>query len=176
MEVLWHFRVRTKPQGGGLFQIRTGPIFEIDLNERVTLIAGSYYTREQDVNRWRTVIRPFGGGEVMLWGRGVEVDWRSLLERFVVTQESDYSRFRNRVRISPPGRTAPYGAVEWLVDAEGLRSVRYSTGLRRTFGDEFVVDFGYFFEDRRPTPVGERHMFATSFHWRNKARRVDPDF
>jgi hypothetical protein len=175
-EVLWHFRVRTKPEGGGLFQFRTGPIFEIDLNDRVTLIAGYYFVREQDENRWTIINRPFAGGETMLWGRGVEVDWRSLLERFVVTHGSDYFRFRNRFRISPPGRTAPYGGVEMFVDANGLRSVRYSAGFRRTFGDEFVVDFGYFFEDRRPMPSGERHMFSTSFHWRNNTRRVDPDF
>jgi hypothetical protein len=174
--VLWHLRARTKPEGGGLFQIRTGPIFEIDLNERVTLIAGSYFTREQEENTWTVVNRPFTGGEIMLWSHRVEVDWRSLLERFVVQQENDYFRFRNRFRISPPGRTAPYAGVEIFVDATGLRGVRYSAGLRRTFDEEFIVDFGYFFEDRRPAPSGERHMFSTSFHWRNKIRRIDPDF
>jgi hypothetical protein len=176
VEMLWHLRVRTKPEGGGLFQIRTGPIFEIDLSDRVTLMAGSYFTREQDDDRWATTHRPFAGGEVMLWDRGFEVDWRSLLERFVVTQEPDYFRFRNRFRVSPPGRTAPYAGVEIFVDGEGLRTVRYSAGVRRNFTDTFIVDFGYFFEDRRPMPSGERHMFSTSFHWRNKIRRIDPDF
>ena len=89
---LWHFRLRTEPEGGGLSQIRTGPIFEFDLNDRVTLIAGSYFTREQDEFRWAVIDRPFAGGEFMLWGRGVEVDWRSLLERFVMTHEPDYFR------------------------------------------------------------------------------------
>jgi hypothetical protein len=49
-------------------------------------------------------------------------------------------------------------------------------GLQRNFGNDIVADFGYFFEDRRPMPAGERHMFSTSFHWRNKTRRIDPDF
>jgi hypothetical protein len=175
-EILWHFRVRTQPEGGGLFQVRTGPIFEVDLNDRLTVIAGSYFTREQDEDRWSTTYRPFTGGEVKIWGRVVEVDWRSLVERFVVTQEPDYFRFRNRFRVSPPGSTAPYAGIEVFVDAKGLRSTRYSAGLRRTFGENFIVDFGYFFEDRRPDPLGERHMFSTSFHWRNKTRRIDPDF
>lgn len=175
-ELLWHFRVRTKPEGGGLFQLRTGPIVEFDLNDRLTLIAGYYFTREQNEHQWTSINRPFAGGEVMIWGRAVEVDWRSLIERFANTHEPDYFRFRNRFRISPPGTTAPYVGVEVFVDAKGLRSIRYSAGLRRALGKDFIIEFGYFFEDRRPTPAGERHMFSTSLHWRNKIRRVDPDF
>lgn len=57
-ELLWHLRVRTKPQGGGLFQVRTGPIFEYDLSERATLIGGYDLTREQGERRWTTINRP----------------------------------------------------------------------------------------------------------------------
>jgi hypothetical protein len=174
-EPLWHFRVRTKPQGGGLFRVRTGPIFEWDLNERVTVIGGYYFTREQTQRSWATTHRPFGGSELALWTRSIEVDWRSLLERFAEAGEPDYFRFRNRFRVSPPGATAPYAGVEMFVDADGVRSTRYSVGVRRTIG-ELIIDLGYFFENRRPTPAGERHMFSTSFHWRNKTRRIDPDF
>jgi hypothetical protein len=112
----------------------------------------------------------------MLWGRAVEVDWRSLIERFAIAPEPDYFRFRNRFRIVRPGDTAPYAGIEVFVDAHGLRSMRYSIGLRRGLGKDFVIEFGYFFEDRRPMPAGERHMFSTSFHWHNKTRRIDPDF
>jgi hypothetical protein len=176
LELLWHFRVRTKPEGGGLFQLRTGPIVEFDLNDRLTLITGYYFTREQNERQWTSINRPFAGGEINIWDRAVEVDWRTLLERFATPNEPDYFRFRNRFRISPAGTTAPYVGVELLVDAKGLRSTRYSAGLRRTFSEDFIIDFGYFFEDRGPTPAGERHMFSTSFHWRNKIRRIDPDF
>ena len=100
-EILWHLCVRTQPEGGGLFQVRTGPIFEFDLSDRVTAIAGYYLTREQNESQWATIHRPFAGGEVMVWDRLVEVDWRSLLERFIVGHEPDYFRFRNRFRISP---------------------------------------------------------------------------
>ena len=175
-EILWHFRVRTQPEGGGLFQVRTGPILEVDLNDRVTVLAGSYFTREREERHWTTITRPFAGGEVMVWGRAVEVDWRSVLERFIVADEPDYFRFRNRFRVSMRGDRAAYGGVEIFVDADGVRSTRYSAGLRRTFRGDFIIDIGYFFEDRRPNPLGERHMFSTSFHWRNKTRRIDPDF
>jgi hypothetical protein len=174
-EPLWHTRIRTKPTGGGLFQLRTGPIFQVNLTDRVILIGGYYYTREENDDGWRTTSRPFGGAEVS-WGKPVEVEWRGLLERFAVSRDPDYFRLRNRVRISPPGRIAPYVGAELFVDAHGVRSVRYSVGLRRELREDFVIDFGYFFEDRRPMPAGERHMFGTSFHWRNKSRRVDPDF
>jgi uncharacterized protein DUF2490 len=175
LQTLWHFRVRTKPEGGGLFQARMGPIFEFDVTKRVTLIAGYYFTREQDQS-WTTTNRPFAGGEFSMWERGIEADWRTLLERFIVVGEPDYFRFRNRFRFSPARATAPYVSVEVFVDAKGLRSTRYSAGVRRTFSDDFIVDVGYFFEDRRPMPGGERHMFSTSFHWRNKTRRIDPEF
>jgi hypothetical protein len=175
-ELLWHFRVRTKPEGGGLFQLRTGPILEFDLNERITLIGGYYFTRQENEQHWITANRPFAGGEIELWDRAIEVDWRSLVERVVISHEPDYFRFRNRFRISPPGTTAPYVGVEFFVDAKGLRSTRYLAGVRRTLAKDYTIDFGYFFEDRRPAPAGERHMFSTSFHWRNKSRRIDPDF
>jgi hypothetical protein len=175
-EVLWHLRLRTQPEGGGLFQVRTGPILEVDLNDRVTLLAGSYFTREKEERHWTTITRPFAGGEVMVWSRAVEVDWRSVLERFIVDTGPDYFRFRNRLRVSMVGVRAWYGGVEIFVDANGVRSTRYSAGLRRTFNGNFIVDIGYFFEDRRPNPLGERHMFSTSFHWHNKTRRIDPDF
>lgn len=177
LEGMWHLRARTTPSGGGLFQVRTGPVFEFDITERVTLMAGHYITREQGERRSSTINRTFGGAETMAWdNRVVEVDWRSLLERFFMPGEPDYFRFRNRVRFSPPGATAPYASVEILADAQGVRSTRYSAGFRRTFSDDFIVDIGYFFEDRRPMPAGERHMISTSFHWRNKTRRIDPDF
>jgi hypothetical protein len=175
-QALWHLRARTKPEGGGLFQVRTGPILEFDLNKRVTLIGGHYFTREQGERGWTTINRTFGGGELTAYDRAVEIDWRSLLERFVIPGERDYFRFRNRLRLSPPGVTAPYVAIELFLDARGVRSTRYSAGVRRTIDREFIVDIGYFFEDRRPMPGGERHMFSTSFHWRNKTRHIDPDF
>src|SRR5262245_52528091 len=91
LEPLWHLRLRTKPRGGGLFQVRTGPILEFDLNERVTAIGGYYYTREeQEERRWSTTNRAFAGGELALWNRTLEIDWRSLLERFFVSGQPDF--------------------------------------------------------------------------------------
>jgi Protein of unknown function (DUF2490) len=174
-EPLWHVRLRTTPEGGGVSQWRTGPIFAIAIHERVEFLAGYYLSREKEDGGWSTGHRPFGGVDLVVWNRGMEIETRSLLERFFVSQSSDYTRFRNRVRISPPGTTAPYLGFEVFVDADGLRNTRYSFGLRRTFADELIVDFGYSFDNRRPGLSADRHMISTTIHWRNKSARIDPD-
>ena len=175
VEPLWHFRVRTTPEGGGVAQIRTGPIFNIDVQERITVIAGYYYTRAKQPGSWSTTHRSFGGVEGVLWNRRVEIDGRSLLERHTRINGPDFTRFRNRVRFTPPGNTAPYAGVEVFVDAGGLRSVRYSAGLRRTIGGNLSVDLGYFFEDGRSRAVADRHMVGTTIHWRDRSTRIDTD-
>jgi hypothetical protein len=174
VEPLWHLRVRTTPQGGGVAQIRTGPIVNTDLHERLTLIGGYYYTREKE-ERWTTLHRPFGGLEVVIWNRWLEIDARSLFERFVAKSEADYNVFRHRIRFSPQEETAPYAGVEAFFDTDGLRGMRYSVGLRRTIAEQLVFDFGYFFENRHPRAGPDRHMLTTTIHWRNRNRRLDTD-
>jgi hypothetical protein len=175
LEPLWHFRVRTTPLGGGVSQIRTGPIFNFDIRERATLIAGYYYTRAKEEHAWSTTHRSFAGVEIAAWERKIEVDTRSLIERFTVIGAPDYTRFRSRVRVSPPGTTAPYAGVELFVDADGLRSTRYSVGVRRRFAENLSVDVGYFFEDGRSGTVRDRHMVGTTIHWRDRSTRIDTD-
>jgi hypothetical protein len=175
VEPLWHFRVRTTPQGGGVSQIRTGPILNFDVHSRVTVIGGYYYSRAKEEDSWKITHRAFGGVEAVAWKRKAEVDVRSLLERFTVISAPDYSRFRNRIRVSPAGATAPYAGLEVFVDATGLRSLRYSAGIRREITDELIVDFGYFYEHGRSSAVSNRHMFGTTIHWRDKSTRIDAD-
>lgn len=175
LEPLWHFRLRTTPEGGGVAQIRTGPILNANLHERAWLIGGYYYTRQKEREAWTTTHRMFGGVEAVLWDRGFEIEGRSLVERFAVIAAADYFRFRNRVRVSPSGVTAPYIGFEMFHDAEGFRSMRYSLGLRRSFTEEMIVDFGYFYEDRQSRAGPDRHVFGTTLHWRNKTGHIDAD-
>jgi hypothetical protein len=173
VEPLLHLRVRTTPQGGGVAQVRVGPIFNCEAHKRVILIGGYYYTRGKEDGAWTTTHRTFGGVDVAVWKRALELDVRSLVERHATA--SDYSRFRNRLRISPAGTTAPYVGVEAFVDAEGLRSMRYSAGFRRALNDELMVDIGYFYEDRRAGIGSDRHVIGTTIHWRDRSRRLDAD-
>jgi hypothetical protein len=175
VEPLWHFRVRTTPEGGGVAQIRTGPIFNVDVHDRATLIVGYYYTRAKEEGFWSTTHRFFGGVEGVLWNRKVEIDGRSIIERHALVSAPDFTRFRNRIRITPPGKTAPYAGVEVFVDADGLRSVRYSAGLRRKIAESLFVDIGYFYENGRSAAVTNRHMIGTTVHWRDRSTRIDTD-
>jgi Protein of unknown function (DUF2490) len=175
VEPLWHFRVRTTPEGGGVAQIRTGPILNVDVHDRATLILGYYYTRAKEKGLWSTTHRSFGGVEGVLWNRKVEIDGRSILERHTLVSGPDFTRFRNRIRITPPGKTAPYAGVEVFVDTEGLRSVRYSAGLRRKIAESLFVDIGYFYENGRSATVADRHMIGTTVHWRDRSTRIDTD-
>jgi len=175
IEPLWHFRLRTKPQGGGVYQLRTGPILKFDLKQRFSLIGGYYFTRTQEGANWNSIHRPFGGIEVAASRRFVEVDARSLLERFLVHGGPDYFRFRNRVRFSPPKRSSPYVSLEYFVDAGGFRSVRYSAGVRREFAKEISVDINYFYEQGRAGTVANRHMIGTTIHFRDHSLFVDSD-
>lgn len=174
-EPLWHFRVRTTPQGGGVAQIRFGPILNFDLNERVTLIAGYYFTRTKENLSWRTTHRSFGDVEGVVWKRVAEVDVRSLMERYTVISGPDYSRFRNRIRLSPLGATAPYVGFEVFIDGAGLRSMRYSAGIRRNISSKLSADLGYFYEDGWSGTVRDRHMIGTTIHWRDQSTRIDTD-
>jgi hypothetical protein len=170
-----HLRVRTTRQGGGVAQVRFGPIFNFEPHERAILIGGYYYTREKEERSWTTTHRSFGGLEVAVWKRAVELDVRSLVERHAIASAPDYTLLRNRLRISPPGATAPYIGVEAFTDADGLRSMRYSAGVRRTLKDELIVDIGYFYENRRAGTGSDRHMIGTTVHWRDRSRRLDTD-
>ena len=60
------------------------------------------------------------------------------MERFTGISAPDYSRFRNRIRISPSGTSAPYVGLEAFVDATRLRSMRYSAGIRRRMTEELM--------------------------------------
>jgi hypothetical protein len=110
-----------------------------------------------------------------LWDRKIEVDGRSLIERHALISGPDFTRFRNRIRITPPGQTAPYAGVEVFVDAGGLRSLRYSAGLRRKVAENLFMDIGYFYEDGRSGGVPNRHMIGTTIHWRDRSTRIDTD-
>ena len=175
IEPIWHFRVRTKPQGGGVYQLRTGPIMKFDLKDRVSLIGGYFFTRAQEGSNWNSTHRPFGGIEVAASRRWVEVDARTMLERFLVHGNTDYFRFRNRIRFSPPKRSSPYISLEYFSDADGFRSVRYSAGVRRKFTKELSVDINYFYEQGRAGTVANRHMVGTTIHFRDHSLFVDSD-
>lgn len=178
LDLVIHARIRTQPGRLGFYQIRGGPILEYRVQPGWKLIAGYYYTQQE--NSTEDFIgghRGFAGAEAALWSPGAaRVDMRGLAERFELAEGSDFSRYRLRVRISGKQSVAPHAGVENFLDAKGWRSTRYSAGIRAGNGSRLSFDIGYFLEPRRADVGPTRHMWMTGVHWNFGARRRgDPD-
>jgi hypothetical protein len=172
-----HSRGRTQPGGLGAYQLRLGPILEWTVRPSISLLGGYYHTQQQQAERdVRGTHRYFGGIELLaLKKRDYELEFRSLVERFLVVGD-DFTRYRNRLRLSSTRSVGPYLSGEWFADHDGLRSVRYSGGLRWRCSPRIDLDIGYFYEPRRQNLGPHRHMFLTSVHFRlNSSKRPDPD-
>jgi hypothetical protein len=178
VELILHSRLRTQPGGLGLYQVRAGPIVSWKIGTRAALLGGYYYTQhEQEIdNDFIGGHRPFAGAEVSLVERRrFSLDQRLLAERFLSDATDDFHRYRFRTRLSAEGPVAPYASYELFLDASGWRSARYSTGIRWTVIRAVQIDFGYFFEQRRPNVGPDRHMWLTSLHLTRASRRADPE-
>jgi Ca2+-transporting ATPase len=175
--VVLHSRARVRVENFDLFQFRAGPIVEYSLTSRASLLGGYYFARNDGASRkWSTTHRPFAGVEFAISKRRLILDSRSLIERFYVPGTGDFNRYRQRLwvtRSAPAG--GPYGNVEYLFDAAGLRSVRYGAGWRIGPHGAFLIDFGYFYETRRTTDGGNRQMLITTVHVKRQNKRIDPD-
>lgn len=175
--VVLHTRLRARAETLDLYQFRVGPIIEYGLTARTSLVGGYYLTRNEAAPRvWSSTHRPFAGVEFAIARRRLALDSRSLIERFYVPGRRDFNRYRQRLwvtRNAPGG--GPYGSVEGLFDAEGLRSVRYGGGWRIGPRGAVSIDFGYFYETRRSTEGGNRQMLLTTVHIRRQSKRIDPD-
>ena len=67
-ELILHSRIRTQPEGLGFYQFRAGPILSWDIRERVTLLSGYYYARQEGKvdNDFIGGHRLFAGGEIVV--------------------------------------------------------------------------------------------------------------
>jgi hypothetical protein len=178
LQLTLHSRGRTNPGGLGPYQFRLGPIVEYSLGPRWSLLGGYYFAKQKSAERdLRGTHRPFGGVEFMAFKSAKsEVEMRSLVERFFAYDRS-FTRFRQRLRWSGTAPVAPYAGVETFLDRQGIRSTRYSGGVRwAKVRRRIDLDLGYFYEPRRPDLGASRHMFLTSLHFRfGGLKRRDPD-
>ena len=133
LELLLHSRIRTQPGGLGFYQVRAGPILSWDATKRIALLGGYYYAQQE-----RRIDRDFIGGHRFFGGaefavaetRGLSLDQRVLIERFLSDAAPDFNRYRLRSRLSAKGVVAPSTSHEVFFDALGWRSNRYSAGIR----------------------------------------------
>lgn len=177
LQLTLHSRARTEPGGLGPYQLRMGPIVKFTLRPNFSILAGYYFTVQQRAERdVRGAHRYFGGLELLAVDkRAMSVELRFLTERFVVTGD-DFTRIRNRVRLSANSPVAPYTSGEWFLDRKGWRSVRYSGGVRWRYSWLIDLDAGYFYEPRRDDLGPNRRMFLTGIHFRLKSTKPpDPE-
>lgn len=177
-ELILHSRIRTQPEGLGFYQFRAGPILSWDIRERVTLLSGYYYARQERKvdNDFIGGHRLFAGGEiVVVETRRFSLDQRFLTERFLPDAADDFNRYRLRSRLSAEGSMAPYTSHEFFLDARGWRSNRHSAGIRWSLLPALQIDLGYLYEHRRADVGPSRHMLLTSIHLKKSSRRADPD-
>lgn len=184
LDVILHSRFRQGQAELGFYQFRLGPVFQVQLHRRFTVIGGYYLSRQQrsdpDLNPggagggWSTTHRLFGGGELRLLDRAGRWDTRGLYERFV-RDLPDFFRYRQRFRWTYPAARGPYAGAEVFWDAAGWRSTRWSAGWRWNLGSRAGLDTGYFYEPRRLEFGAARHMWLLTLHLREIGRRHDPD-
>jgi len=164
LEAIAHARLRSDSVLGSLEQGRAGALARIRVRPRWTLIGGYYFGKEEDqLDQWRNFHRPFAGLETSLVARdgGVALDTRGLVERILGGSRGDFTRYRQRLRLTTDRRIGPYLATEWFFDALGYRTSRHSAGLRWRLARRFSLEAGYLLDLRRAELGGLLHVITT---------------
>lgn len=158
-----HSRVRTFENISAFNQLRLGPILMTQVRPRVLALAGYYYI---DQNR-RVVYQDFHihrawtGAQVRAAQRRYwSVDARSLVERFISSEFTDYFRFRNRafLNLHPRRGLMPFASAEALRQ-QNIWYGRYTAGVQWRAGLRGLMSVSY---EYRPSPIGApSHILAT---------------
>jgi len=162
-----HTRGRTFENVSAFNQFRVGPVLMWQAKPRFNLLAG-YYFIDQNTRVEHdpyTIQRVWGGGQYrVLRGENWSVDGRSLMERHVSAEFSDYWRFRNRAMASLTTRMgAPFVSGEALVQ-RGIWYGRYSAGMQWKVHPRVIVGAAYEYR-ATPSATPGSHVIATFVQW-----------
>jgi len=164
-DVILHNRARVHATTGEWFDVSLVPIFRYRAHPRVRVLAGHFFTGyDFEESGWSREHRPFFGAEAALPREHFTLASRTLMERFFLPERSDFNRYRQRFRIIGRHSLTPYGNVEFFMDARGLRTVRYGTGVRKNLGKLHGIEFSYWYETAKLTGGGVRHVIVMTFH------------
>jgi hypothetical protein len=164
LEAIAHARLRYDSVLGSLQQGRAGALARFRVRPRWTLIGGYYFGKEEDHReQWQNFHRPFAGLEASLVARdgGVALDTRGLLERILSGSQGDFTRYRQRLRLTTDRQIGPYLATEWFFDSAGYRTSRHSAGLRWRLARRATLEAGYLLDLRRAELGGLLHVITT---------------
>lgn len=173
-----HTRTRTFESMSSFNQFRAGPILMVQFKPRLLGLAGYYFI---DQNR-RVTYQDFHVHRIWLGAqvRAVShsrwlLDARTVTERFVSREFTDYFRFRNRAMVSANGngngrRWLPFTSAE-LLNQQRIWYGRYTAGVQYRPGPGVLTSIGYEF---RPSPIGSpSHILATMIQF-ERLRRIPP--
>jgi hypothetical protein len=165
---------REYPEAGDLFRFRWGPIGEIRLNERASFVSGFMFHHLQlgleEQPHANFLQKRFYNGLMYTVAEKsrVKVEGRTLLDRWMDGPVPDHFRYRQQVRISGTGRTAPYVYDEVFLDNHGFLSNRTGMGLRFEANAQFTVLCGYMYEARADRFGRNRHVIQTQIQFQRK--------
>ena len=173
-DVILHNRARVRATENHWFDVSLVPVFRYKAHRSVTIMGGSFFTWfDFPGSGWKNVYRPFFGPEMTLRHERFLVTSRTLAERFFTTGGADRNRYRQRFRLIGRGALTPYAGVEFFFDNDGFLTTRYSAGARKDLGKEHGLEFGYWYETRKLTEGGVRHMIVATFHFNFKGLAPD---
>lgn len=168
LELTLHTRFRYDGVLDSFQQGRAGALVRFHTLPRWALIGGYYYGKEEDhPDQWRNFHRPFLGWEVSLVRRegGIALAGRGLVERLVGGRAGDFTRYRQRLRLTTDRRLGPYLATEWFFDAKGYLTSRHSAGVRWRFARRASLEAGYLLDLRRADLGAVLHLFTTQMQF-----------
>lgn len=173
-EVNGNIQLRTYPSILEPYRLRTGPIVEHRLHPKFSLIGGMYFQHLElgtgDNGKWYNMTRWFGGGSYPVWhSRTVQIDGRTLAERFIGGAAPDWNRYRTRVLVNFNRRVAPYVGNELFAINSGLHTNRTQGGIRWRLNNEMTLLTGYLFEYRGWVNLPGRHAVVLSVIYRRSA-------
>ncbi len=167
---------RSYPTRLDAYRTRTGPIIEHRLRDGLSFWGGVYFQHVQsgvgEKQTFDNLGRFFGGLTYRVYRkRIVQIDGRTVAERFVAVNTGDSSRFRQRILVNFDKPLAPYASNELFWNGTGLLSNRTGVGLRTRFNPEWAMLTGFLWENRTFAHLPSRGALVISVTYRKRAPR-----
>ena len=164
---------RAYPTRFDAYRTRTGPILEHRLREGLSFWGGVYFQRVQigvgEKQTFDNLGRFFGGLTYRVYRKGIlQIDGRTVAERFAGVTTGDSSRFRQRILVNFDRRLAPYASNEFFWNGTGLLSNRTALGLRTRFNPEWSLLTGFLWENRSFAHLPSRGALVISVAYRKR--------
>ncbi|MBY0506858.1 MAG: DUF2490 domain-containing protein [Bryobacteraceae bacterium] len=170
-EVNVNAQLRAYPTRFDAYRTRTGPIIEHRLRDGLSFWGGAYFQHLQsgvgEKQTFDNFARFFGGLTYRLYrNRLIQLDGRTVAERFWGIKSGDYSRFRHRFLLTTNKTIGPYVSNELFATRTGLLSDRVAAGLRTRITPEWSMLTGYLYENRSFANQPNRHVLVISVTYR----------